>query len=477
MRRFYLLLFLFVTGMHLRTVAGIPTLTGTWTGTVQTLHPDAPDVAFEISQATGGSLTAVMHVTNQQNYNIPVDSILQNNQQVRMVISRLSCRFEGALVNDTLLKGFIVMNDQQRFVLELKKQAALPAPKTLRPQEPVGPLPYLEENVRFPHAAAGITLSGTLSWPATGGRFPAVVLISGSGGNDRDANIFTHKVFLVLADYLTRAGIAVLRVDDRGIGESTGDFDSATNEDLAADAVAGVAYLHTRKEINPKAIGLIGHSLGGDIAPIAANLSPDVNFIVLMAGSAAPIATCYYEHCAAAYPLEGVSPKGVQVNQLVLAAVFNIIQQQPSDSIARVKIPQVLRTLDKAVAGLSAKDQDILDLHVPIASDEFLTFLSKPRRADFQRDQFAIVSRVKCPVLAINGTKDVQVLPSQLKRIERALRQGGNKQVTIKAFEGKNHLFQTAKTGAISEYATITETMAPEVMAFMASWIQRTTAL
>ena len=159
------------------------------------------------------------------------------------------------------------------------------AVEILRPQEPKKPYPYIEEEVVYENKEAEITLAGTLTLPPGKSSFPAVLLITGSGPQDRDETVYGHYPFLVLADYLTRQGVAVLRVDDRGVGESTGDFSQATSEDFASDVLAGIGYLKTRKEINPEQIGLIGHSEGGLIAPMVAIKSPDVAFIILMAGT------------------------------------------------------------------------------------------------------------------------------------------------------------------------------------------------
>ncbi|RBL89377.1 alpha/beta hydrolase family protein [Chitinophaga flava] len=444
---------------------------GVWIGTLK-LEGDPPQVAFEIFEDIEGGLHSLMHVINQKNFNIKVENLRVTGKDLQMDIPTMSAHFEGQLVNDSTIAGFLLMNDKRKFTLNLTRTAALPVVKLRRPQEPVPPLPYREEDVVFVNKAAGVSLAGTLSLPPGGSRFPAVVLISGSGPNDRNETIFTHKVFLVLADYLTRAGIAVLRVDDRGVGNSTGDYESATNEDLAADALAGVQYLQTRHEINPQAVGLIGHSLGGEIAPIAA-LSPEVAFVVLMAGSACPAEVSYYEGCEAVGKLHGATPQGIATNRKVLDAVFNIIKTEPNDSIAKLKLAARLKELDPEVAKLSAKDRLIMELSHPLRVEDFLSLLSVPRRADFARDLVAIVKQVKCPVLAMNGSKDQQVMPSQLKRIEKALHAGGNKQVTIKLFEGKNHLFQNAKTGSVSEYEEIEETIAPDVLAYMATWIKQ----
>ncbi|NML38147.1 alpha/beta fold hydrolase [Chitinophaga sp. G-6-1-13] len=446
-------------------------LKGIWVGTVNLTGMEPPEVAFEISANSAGQLRSRMHIINQKVFNIETENLVAAGGQLKMDIPAMSTHYEGRLINDSTLSGFFLMKDKRKFSFELKKRDALPVAAQKRPQEPVPPLPYQEEEVTFENRHAGVSLSGTLSLPTGKGPFPAVVLIPGSGPSDRNETIFTHKVFLVLADYLTRAGIAVLRADDRGVGKSTGNYESATNEDFAEDALAGVRYLQSRKEVNPRAIGLIGHSLGGEIAPITA-ASPDVAYAVLMAGSASDMATAYNESITAVGKGSGASAAAIKVNVRLMDKVLEVIGAEPNDSIAKIKLAAALLPFDKEVAQLSARDREIMELTQPLHAEEFYPFLSGPRRADFFRNQAAILQKVKCPVLAINGSKDVQVLPAQLPRIEKALRDGGNKQVTIKLFPGKNHLFQNAKSGLLAEYPDIEQTIAPDVLAYMAAWIK-----
>lgn len=445
---------------------------GIWVGTVNLTGMEPPEVAFEIAADSAGQLRSRMHIINQKVFNIETENLMAIGGQLTMDIPAMSTHYEGLLINDSTLSGFFLMKDKRKFPFELKRRDALPTAALRRPQEPVPPLPYREEEVTFVNRKAGVSLVGTLSLPAGKGPFPAAVLISGSGPSDRNETVFTHKVFLVLADHLTRAGIAVLRVDDRGVGKSTGDYESATNEDLADDALAGVHYLQSRKELNPRAVGLIGHSLGGEIAPIAA-ASPDVAYAVLMAGSASDMITAYNESIMAVGKGSGASAEAIKVNVRLMDKVLEVIAAEPSDSIAKIKLAATLLPFDAEVARLSARDREIMELTQPLHAEEFYPFLSGPRRADFFRDQSAILRKVKCPVLAINGSKDVQVLPAQLPRIEKALREGGNKQVTIKLFPGKNHLFQNANTGLPVEYPDIEQTIAPDVLAYMAKWIKQ----
>jgi len=339
----------------------------------------------------------------------------------------------------------------------------------LRPQEPKKPYPYIERQVEYTNLKAGVKLVGTLTLPSDKGPFPAVLLITGSGPKDRNETVFGHRPFLVLADYLTRQGIAVLRVDDRGVGESTGDFSQATSEDFASDVLAGREYLKTRKEINPEQIGLIGHSEGGLIAPMVAVKSPDVAFIVLMAGTGLTGEEILYLQGALISRAMGVSEEDIAKNRQFNEKIFSLIKEEKDEKTIEEKLRQMfmadwaeLNEEEKKAIGdpevyLKAQLQSLLSPWLKF----FLTYDPKPT-----------LSKVKCPVLAINGEKDLQVPPKEnLSAIEEALVAGGNKNFTVEELPGLNHLFQTAQTGVPSEYAKIEETISPIALKIIGDWI------
>jgi fermentation-respiration switch protein FrsA (DUF1100 family) len=328
-------------------------------------------------------------------------------------------------------------------------------PELHRPQEPKSPYPYRVEEVVYENA--GITLAGTLTLPDSGAPFPAVLLISGSGAQDRDETMFGHRPFLVLADNLTRRGIAVLRVDDRGVGGSTGDLSQATSEDLADDVLAGVEYLKTREEINPQQIGLIGHSEGGIIAPIVAVQSPDVAFIVMMAGTGLPGEDILYTQGALIARANGVSEEEIAQNRVLQERLFAVLKQEQNDTVAEEKLREIL---DETELSEENKQTQIQTMLTPWFR-YFLTY-----------DPAPTLMNVQIPVLAINGEKDLQVPPKEnLQAIEEALEAGGNQDYTIKELPGLNHLFQTAQTGLPSEYAKIEETMSPSALTVIGDWI------
>lgn len=335
-----------------------------------------------------------------------------------------------------------------------------------RPQNPVKPYPYREEELTFPNDHAKISLAGTLTIPQGQGPFPAAILISGSGPQDRDENVAGHRPFLVLADHLTRNGIAVLRFDKRGIGESTGNYDQATMEDFATDAEAALAYLKTRKEVHGKKIGLIGHSEGGLIAPLIASRSSDVAWMVLLAGPG----------------LKGEDVLLLQSEQILRAAGVN--DGEISRTLAFNKQSYALVRQEKDPAALEAKLKDLVEststgaAMPPGALQAQIRLLVSPWfRSFLDYDPVPALQKTACPVLALNGEKDLQVLPKEnLGKIRQAFEDGGNKDFQANEMPGLNHLFQHAPTGSPTEYGTIEETMAPEALNTISAWIRKHTA-
>jgi pimeloyl-ACP methyl ester carboxylesterase len=308
-----------------------------------------------------------------------------------------------------------------------------------------------------------------LTLPVGNGPFPAVILISGSGAQDRDETLFQHKPFLVLADALTRRGVAVLRVDDRGVGGSSGSTSQSTSEDFAGDVVAGIAFLKARPDIDAHKIGLIGHSEGGLIAPLVAGRSPDVAFIVLMAGTGMPGADVMYQQGRLILKTLGADEKTIERQRSLQQRLFAIIatEKDHGRSIARLreeakKIVSELPEADRKNA--RAVEAEVEAQIIGVDSPWFRFFLTFDPRTAFRQ--------VHCPVLALNGEKDLQVAPKEnLSEIEKALKEAGNMRVTIRELPGLNHLFQTCKTGAVAEYAIIEETIAPAALKVIGDWV------
>jgi uncharacterized protein len=328
--------------------------------------------------------------------------------------------------------------------------------------------------VAYENKPAGIKLAGTLTLPKGPGPFPAALLISGSGPQDRDETILGHKPFLVLADYLTRRGVAVLRVDDRGVGGSTGKTNDATSVDFAADVLAGVGFLKGRKEINAAQIGLIGHSEGGIIAPLVASRSKDVAFIVLLAGTGLPGEDILYLQGAAILKVAGANAAQLARQKAMQQTMFAVLRAENDNVVAEKKIRAALAEL---TGKLDAEEKKKMAEAMPLLEGQIKMVLTPWFRHFLSYDPRPALRKVTCPVLALNGAKDVQVDAAlNLQAIQAALKKGGNKDVAVREFANLNHLFQTCKTGAVSEYGNIEETLAPVVLEAVARWIlERTT--
>jgi pimeloyl-ACP methyl ester carboxylesterase len=282
------------------------------------------------------------------------------------------------------------------------------------------------------------------------------VLITGSGPQDRDESILGHKPFLVLSDYLTRHGIAVLRADDRGTAKSTGVFATATTADFATDVEAGIACLKTRGEINPRKIGLIGHSEGGVIAPMVAARNKDVAFIVMMAGTGVRGDEVLVAQGEAIEIASGKSPEEAAKNAAKEKEMLTLVETEKDEALLE-------KELKEKLAG---------EVPEPLIGSQIKQVTSPWFRFFLTYDPASALRKVTCPVLAINGSLDKQVLPTQnLPPIREALKQAGNRHVEVDELPGLNHLFQPAKTGSPSEYAEIEETISPVALEKMSTWI------
>lgn len=359
------------------------------------------------------------------------------------------------------------------------RQGAASGTFTLRHEAvpaPAGePLPYGTDEVTVKNG--DIVLAGTLSVPKGNPPFPALVLVSGSGPQDRDEDVFGFKIFRTLADHLTRNGFAVLRSDDRGVGKSTGNLRDSTSEDFAGDALAEVAYLRTRSEIDPARIGILGHSEGGIVAPIAATRSADVAFIVLMAGPAVAgdrILQAQNEMVARA---EGLSEADAQANGELQRMMFAAVRtnqgwEEVDAAIRRLVLARVARLpaeQQKAIPDVNAYAAKTAAAQIAGAKSPWFRFF-------LDYDPALVLAKVTCPVLALFGEKDVQV-PADLNRpaMAAAFAKSGNRAAEIKVIAGANHLFQAAKTGGVREYAQLPHTFSPEFLDTVTAWLRTTT--
>lgn len=343
-------------------------------------------------------------------------------------------------------------------------------PEPLRPQEPKSAISYDVEEVKYSYLTANVTLAGTLTLPRSEKPSPAVLLIAGSGPIDRDETVFGHKPFLVLADHLTKKGFVVLRVDKRGIGQSTGNYGVATTEDFAADALAGIEYLKTRKEVDAKQIGLIGHSEGGLIAPMIAVKSNDIAFIVLMAAPCVTGEAIVYAQEALISRAMGITEEQLShqldFQQQVLSVIKNEPDLEKAEKLLREIIAKQLANLPKDQQQVSA---DAIEAQMKRCNSRWFRYY-------LTYDPTISLKNLKIPVLVINGALDSQVSPKQnLPVIAKSLEEAGNRNYRIIEFPKMNHFFQTCETGSILEYGKIEETIAPVVLDTISDWMLETT--
>ncbi len=452
---------------EIENIENIEEVEGLWMGSLELQGGQELRILFNISTGTDGLPTASMDSPDQGVSGIPVEKLSYKDGNLRLEVTSIRGVFEGVLKEDgTALEGEWKQYEMDFPVVLTRIDEK---PEIRREQDPVKPYPYDEEEVVYENTEAGIKLAGTLTTPGSEGPFPAVLLITGSGKQDRNEEVFGHRPFLVLSDYLTRQGIAVLRVDDRGVGGSTGNFSNVTTEDFAEDAVAGVEYLKSREDIDPDRIGLIGHSEGGLIAPIAAVRSPDVAFIVLMAGPAVTGEEIILAQSRLVAEADGVPEETIAKNDALLKDIFSVLKTEENDSIAGEEIRGLITDM---VENLSEEEKQYSSYTEESLDTEIKVLVSPWTRYFLTYDPKTTLMEVECPVLAINGEKDLQVPPEEnLAAIEEALEAGGNEDYTVKELPGLNHLFQTAQTGSPSEYVSIEETMSPAAMELIGDWI------
>jgi pimeloyl-ACP methyl ester carboxylesterase len=434
---------------------------GTWSGTLDTGAAELR-IVFHVEQGDEG-LTATMDSPDQGATGIPVSEVRVAGDSVVLSVAQIGGAYEGTLAPDEKkIEGTWTQGGQS---LELPltppdEEEAAPLPRT---QHPEPPYPYGVEEVTFENEDAGITLAGTLTRPEGEGPHPAVVLISGSGPQDRNSEVFNHKLFHVLADHLTRHGIAVLRSDERGVGDSEGTFDDATSEDFAGDVAAAVRVLKDRSGIDSDAVGLIGMSEGGLVAPMVHTQFEAVDFLVLMAGPGVPGHEILVAQGAKMASAQGASPSAVDSVRSGQRRIMNAIRTA-SDSAG---IAEQVRAVLKEWGLPDAQAQSQIER---VTSPWFRFFV--------QHDPAPTLRRVDVPVLALYGRKDLQVPPEQnVEPMRSALQDSPSDDVTVRVLDGLNHLFQPAETGLPTEYAQIDTTMAPTALEAVSTWIRARTAV
>jgi fermentation-respiration switch protein FrsA (DUF1100 family) len=427
---------------------------GAWLGAIET-GTIKLRIVFHLLNTDEG-LTATMDSPDQGLKGMTTSAVKRDGPSLKIEAASIGGVFEGTIATDLASIDGKWTQGGATMPLLLKPLKDLAELEGKRPQVPVRPYPYREEEVTYDNKEQNVTLAATLTIPPGKGPFPGVLLITGSGPQDRDETLLGHKPFLILSDYLTRHGIVVLRADDRGTAKSNGAFATATSADFATDAEAGVAYLKTRAEVDPHRIGLVGHSEGGMIAPMVAARNKDVAFVVMMAGTAVPGDQVLVAQMEAIDVASGRKPDEAAKTAAIQRDVIRLVETEKDEAVLEKEIREKMAgALPEAQIGMEIRQ---------FSSPWFRYFLTY--------DPATALRKLTCPVLAINGSLDKQVLPAQnLPVIRKSLEEAGNKHFEIDELPGLNHLFQTAKTGAPAEYAQIEETMSPVALEKISSWI------
>ena len=424
-------------------------------------------IVVHVGKTSEGKLTAKMDSPDQGARGLKVDTITLDKTTLSFEMKALLGRYEGKLNAEGTEAAGTWTQASNSLPLTLKKTDK--ATELRRPQTPKSPFPYRVVEVSYQNKTGGVTLAGTLTEPEGPGPFPALILISGSGAQDRDETIFEHKPFLVLADALTRRGVAVLRLDDRGVGGSTGSTSASTSDDFAGDVLAGIAFLKARSEIDRTRLGLMGHSEGGIIAPMVAARSPDVAFIVLMAGTGLPGEEILYLQGQAILKAMGADEKALKQQLDLQKRLFEVVKTEKDEKKAETTMRDMVKA---AIESLPEDQRKALGKADGLIAAQLKVVRSPWFRYFLTYDPRPTLAKIHCPVLALIGEKDRQVPAREnLSQIESTLKTAGNNRVTVKELPGLNHLFQKCKTGAPSEYAEIEQTLDPSALAVIADWI------
>ena len=486
------------TGLYADAHSSDQAIVGDWTGALK-VGAASLRIVFHIEVSETG-YSATMDSPDQGAKGIPVSSVKFDGANLNLTVSSVGGSYTGTLgTSGNAIKGSWKQSGMS-FELNLIKSApgqsaqstpqiALPATPAATPAAPVQPSTpttdaqapsqatpsYITRDVAFDSSAPGVRLAGTLTLPQGQGTFPAVILVTGSGPQNRDEEILGHKPFLVIADYLAQRGIASLRWDDRGVAGSTGTFQTATTLDFADDAQAAIDFLAAQPGINDKELGVIGHSAGGLIAAILGARSatrtqvPKLAFLVMLAGPGVRGDQLLLMQNAALGRASGMTEAQIEAANAVNNELYSIAMSQGDPAALHAQIVNALNlAIDKA-SGLSQAQKEAQRAQVSVEADQLLT---PWMRTFLALDPAEYLKQVTVPVLALDGTKDLQVPATEnLAAIAKALKSGGDSAVTTVDFEGLNHLFQHATTGLPSEYGTIKEDFAPEALEAMGDWI------
>lgn len=430
-------------------------ISGAWTGTLS-IQGGKLRIVFNFKQEND-RITATLDSPDQGAKGIPVKEVIKVNDSLYVDVASIMGKYKAVFTSDTSLQGYWYQGG-----LNLPLNVIKNGKEVAKKVEAKSPF-YDAIEVKIENKPANVTLAGTLTLPKGAKNCPAVVLVTGSGAQNRDEELMGQKPFFRIADYLSSHGIAVLRYDDRGVFESTGDFRTATSYDFADDAEAAFVFLRKRSEVDPKKVGIAGHSEGGLIAPMVASRNKNVGYIILLAGPGINGKEVLATQTEALLKVQGLREDTIRRILELNMEVYGIVESQPNDSAAIAMIKESIRKRN-----FPPEAQETMERTLP-------TLLSPWFRAFIASDPSKYLSGVHCPVLALNGSKDLQVLPKEnLSGMEKALKQARNKKVELMELPGYNHLFQESVTGAVSEYSNTSKpAMNDKVLEIISTWIKK----
>lgn len=446
-------------------------ITGDWLGTL-----DAGvklRIVLHIKKDSSGAYNATMDSPDQGVKGIPVSSISVTGDSLHIGVNLVKGNYDGLFINDTTVTGSWSQGGA-KLALTLVKSDKIVAFN--RPQTPKPPFAYRSEEVEYNNSDKSVHFAGTFTYPNTKGSFPTAILITGSGQQDRDETIFEHKPFAVIADYLTKKGFAVLRVDDRGTGKSSGEVMHATSEDFAKDVEAGLSFLKSRPQTDTARLGLIGHSEGGLIAELVAARRKDINFVVLLAGPGVKGAVLLADQGAAILQAEGRSVAAVNSYKPFYLQLINISINEKDTANAFKKVWAAYESWKKKTPETSRNEIGFTNDTITKAILENLvnTFSLPWMKYFLNSDPEKLIEKINAKVLALNGEKDIQVLPKpNLGGIKAALQKSKSKLYDTEMLPGLNHLFQKCNKCSVSEYAQLEETINSAALNAMEDWLQK----
>lgn len=459
-------------------------LVGDWEGAAIVQGTELP-IIFHLSKNNVGNYSATFDSPKQQAFGIACGDVIVKEDSVIILIPVIKGSYAGRLSNGNRQLTGNMYQAAAALPVTLKKTGDIATIKELkRPQTPKPPYPYKSEDLVYTNADKSIQFGATFTVPLPepgvdyfrAPIYPTVILITGSGKQDRDESVFGHKPFAVIADYLTHQGIAVLRVDDRDMGKTTGDFYSSTTSDFAKDIEAGIDYLKTRKDVDVDQIGLIGHSEGGVIAPMVASKRKDVKFIVLLAAPGIRILDMMEQQSADVMASKGLAKPDIdQYRPLYKNIVTAIINAKDSASASK-KAREVFKKWQVGKSASSVKNTTGVETEKDIAAfvNAFLKQLAGPWFKQFMKmNPQEYLIKTNCPVLALNGEKDIQVeATSNLAGIRSALEKNKNKNFKVREIPGLNHLFQHCTACTTEEYGELEESFDTGTLKIIADWIK-----